>query len=351
MPPETASNSRPGPTTANDVQPNYDQDVDDFLRDLPVGGDTTNNNNNANANAEPSKDVDEEVKVRKKRAPVPKLDETLLLSHAGIPKLRQTGKKFRFKGKGHEFSDIERLLNMYQLWMDDMYPRAKFRDAVTMVEKVGHSKRMQINRRGWMDATKPHRREDSPERLEDVAMGDDADGALRAAGREGSPNGSGDDVFGERANGEQQTNQRSEERNRDGVPEDDDLDALMAENDNENQKNASQQQQRQSHPTGPFEEDEDDGPDEDELDALLAGENPAPPKSTPHQSQGRRGPLEQDEEDGPDENELDALMAEEGSKSNRNTRPQQPPPPEKGKSHDDEFADEEEAMASMGGMW
>ncbi|KAI7184140.1 hypothetical protein KC343_g13903 [Hortaea werneckii] len=342
MPLEAASNPRSGTTIANDVQPNYDQDVDDFLRDLPVGGDTTNNNNNANANAEPAKDVDEEVKVRKKRAPVPKLDETLLLSHAGIPKLRQTGKKFRFKGKGHEFSDIERLLNMYQLWMDDMYPRAKFRDAVTMVEKVGHSKRMQITRRGWMDATKPHRREDSPERLEDVAMRDDAD-------EDRSPDGTGDDIFGDRANDQQQDTKHSEQRNGDGVPEDDDLDALMAENGDGHQNNASQQQQRKSKPTGPFEEDDDDGPDEDELDALLAEENPAPPVSAPQQSQQRRGPFE--EEDGPDEDELDALMAEEGSKSDRNKQPQQLPPPETRKSNDDEFADEEEAMASMGGMW
>ncbi|KAI6797765.1 hypothetical protein KC361_g3724 [Hortaea werneckii] len=334
---EAAPNPRSGTTTANEAQPNYDQDVDDFLRDLPVGGDT-NNSNNA-TNSEPAKDVDEEVKVRKKRAPVPKLDETLLLSNAGIPKLRQTGKKFRFKGKGHEFSDIERLLNMYQLWMDDMYPRAKFRDAVTMVEKVGHSKRMQINRRGWMDATKPYRRKDSPERLEDVAMGGDR-----------SPGG-GDDIFDRRANDEQQTRRQGEQSNGHGVPGDDDLDALMAEKDGENQNNASQQQeQRRSKPPGPFEEeDDDDGPDEDELDALLAGETPTAPAPAPQRLEQRRGPFE--EEDGPDEDELDALMAEEGSKGDRSTQPHAPPPAEMRRPNDDEFADEEEAMASMGGMW
>ncbi|KAI6829039.1 hypothetical protein KC340_g8675 [Hortaea werneckii] len=348
---EATPNPRSGTTTANEAQPNYDQDVDDFLRDLPVGGDTNNNNNNNNnSNAEPAKDVDEEVKVRKKRAPVPKLDETLLLSNAGIPKLRQTGKKFRFKGKGHEFSDIERLLNMYQLWMDDMYPRAKFRDAVTMVEKVGHSKRMQINRRGWMDATKPHRREDSPERLADVAMGGDADGGLRRARGERSPDGRGDDIFGERESDEQQTSRQSEQRNGIGAPEDDDLDALMAENGDGNQSNVSQQQQqRRSKPTGPFEEDDDDGPDEDELDALLAGETPTAPVPAPQRLEQRRGPFE--EENGPDEDELDALMAEEGSKSDRNMQPHGPPPAEMRRSNDDEFADEEEAMASMGGMW
>ncbi|KAI7163448.1 hypothetical protein KC349_g1377 [Hortaea werneckii] len=349
MPSEAAPNPQTGTTTTNDAQPNYDQDVDDFLRDLPVGGDTTTNKNN-NTNAEPPKDVDEEVKVRKKRAPVPKLDETLLLSNAGIPKLRQTGKRFRFKGKGHEFSDIERLLNMYQLWMDDMYPRAKFRDAVTMVEKVGHSKRMQINRRGWMDATKHHRREDSPERLEDVAMGDGADSGLPRTERSRSPDGSGDDLFGERANDGQSGTKHSEQSNGDDVPEDHDLDALMAENDGGGNKHGpNQQQQRNPKSTGPFEEDDDDGPDEDELDALLAGENPGPPNPAPQQSQQRRGPFE--EEDGPDEDELDALMAEEGSKGDRNKEPREPPPPETQRSNDDEFADEEEAMASMGGMW
>ncbi|KAJ5778564.1 hypothetical protein N7520_001810 [Penicillium odoratum] len=99
--------------------------------------------------------LDEEVKITKKRQPIAKLDEARLLSQSGIPKLRQTARtKLRFKGKGHEFSDAGRLLNIYQLWLDDLFPRAKFSDGLAMIEKLGHSKRIQTMRREWIEEEK-----------------------------------------------------------------------------------------------------------------------------------------------------------------------------------------------------
>lgn len=47
------------------------------------------------------------------------------------------------------------MLNMYQLWLDDLYPRAKFADALAMVEALGHKKRIQLSRKDWMDEGKP----------------------------------------------------------------------------------------------------------------------------------------------------------------------------------------------------
>ncbi|KAL4746191.1 hypothetical protein BDW72DRAFT_39476 [Aspergillus terricola var. indicus] len=100
--------------------------------------------------------LDEEVEVAKKRQPVAKLDENRLLSQAGIPKLRRSAKKsLKFKGKGHEFSDLARLLNFYQLWLDDLFPRAKFADGLAIIERLGHSKRLQTMRRAWIDEEKP----------------------------------------------------------------------------------------------------------------------------------------------------------------------------------------------------
>ncbi|KAJ5895474.1 hypothetical protein N7495_007165 [Penicillium taxi] len=99
--------------------------------------------------------LDEEVEVEKKRQPIAKLDDARLLSQKGIPKLRKTAKqKLRFKGKGHEFSDAARLLNFYQLWLDDLYPRAKFADGLTMIEKLGHTKRIQTMRKEWINEEK-----------------------------------------------------------------------------------------------------------------------------------------------------------------------------------------------------
>jgi replication fork protection complex subunit Csm3/Swi3 len=56
-----------------------------------------------------------------------------------------------------QYRDIARMLNMYQLWLDDLYPRAKFADALAIIEKVGHTKRMQMMRKEWIDEGKPRR--------------------------------------------------------------------------------------------------------------------------------------------------------------------------------------------------
>lgn len=46
-------------------------------------------------------------------------------------------------------------MNVYQLWLDELYPRAKFADGLAMIEKLGHTKRMQTMRREWIKEGKP----------------------------------------------------------------------------------------------------------------------------------------------------------------------------------------------------
>lgn len=62
-----------------------------------------------------------------------------------------------------QYSDIARFLNMYQLWLDDLYPRAKFADGLTIIEKLGHTKRIQIMRKEWIEEGKPRTAETDPE--------------------------------------------------------------------------------------------------------------------------------------------------------------------------------------------
>lgn len=50
---------------------------------------------------------------------------------------------------------MARLLNFYQLWLDDLFPRAKFADGLAIIERLGHSKRLQTMRRTWIDEEKP----------------------------------------------------------------------------------------------------------------------------------------------------------------------------------------------------
>jgi len=54
-----------------------------------------------------------------------------------------------------QYSDAARLLSFYQLWLDDLFPKAKFLDAAAMVEKLGHKKRMHILRMNWINEGKP----------------------------------------------------------------------------------------------------------------------------------------------------------------------------------------------------
>lgn len=300
MPSAVSPNPRAGPAGPNA----FDDAVDEFLKDLPIDNDTQN----STAAREPAKDIDEEVVVKKKRKPVPKLDENRLSSQDGIPRLRKiTKSRLKFRGKGHEYSDISKLLNTYQLWLDDLYPRAKFKDALTMVEAVGHKKMMQVKRKTWLDATKPHQREDSPDRLGDVEMSgalppDDVQDQSKAGGEEDD-----DAIFGESVGLQGNGNGAREETRSDVPDEEDDLDALLAESGPPQRGAAAEEPPKKS---GPFEEDED----EDDLDALLA----------------------------------ERLQTNAINSTTSATRDH---PSGSHPSHSNDFADEEEVMAGMDDMW
>ncbi|RJE23643.1 hypothetical protein PHISCL_04019 [Aspergillus sclerotialis] len=156
---------RPGNTPPGDDLGDlfdYDIPLDDILPDAPTK--KADNSQNPSSAADGSGlGLDEEVKITKTRQPVAKLDENRLLSQQGIPKLRKVAKsKLKFKGKGHEFSDAARLLNFYQLWLDDLFPRAKFADGLAIIEKLGHSRRLQTMRKQWIDDERPMPSVDNP---------------------------------------------------------------------------------------------------------------------------------------------------------------------------------------------
>lgn len=76
------------------------------------------------------------------------------------------------------------MLAFYQLWLDDLYPKAKFLDALSMVEKLGHKKRMHNMRMEWISESKP-RSSVHNDSIFDLPF-DEADDTARAAGREKS---------------------------------------------------------------------------------------------------------------------------------------------------------------------
>ena len=138
---------------------------------------------------------------------------------------------------------MQKLLSMYQLWLDDLFPRAKFADGLAMVEKLGHSKRMQMMRREWIEQGKPKAQDAEPEGNEE-AHKDDANqtgsGSVEypESGPSIQPNESTSQLPGDGGvEGSSGGNVRSKSPVGDLLdtaeePEDDELDALLAESAN-----------------------------------------------------------------------------------------------------------------------
>ncbi|KAF8274886.1 replication fork protection component Swi3-domain-containing protein [Lactarius quietus] len=91
---------------------------------------------------------------KKKRKPIPRLDEARLLGKNGLPQLIKDTKNFKPKGKGHEAADLDRVLQVYQFWSHRLYPKTRFKETVDRVEKLCHSKRMQVACSVWRDEAK-----------------------------------------------------------------------------------------------------------------------------------------------------------------------------------------------------
>ncbi|KIY52121.1 Swi3-domain-containing protein [Fistulina hepatica ATCC 64428] len=116
------------------------------------------------------KDSKDDSKEERKRPII--LDENRLLDELfGFPQLVRDTREFRIKGKGHEESDLIRLLNVYQHWAHRMYPRTQFRDTTERVEKLCHSRRMAVALEQWKGVADDTQSNDHP--LSD-AEGDNA---------------------------------------------------------------------------------------------------------------------------------------------------------------------------------
>ncbi|KAJ7097877.1 replication fork protection component Swi3-domain-containing protein [Mycena belliarum] len=88
---------------------------------------------------------------KKPKKKIMRLDEGRLIGENGFPQLIQDTKSIKIKGKGHEASDLNRILNVYQFWTHRLYPKTPFKDTVDRVEKLCHSKRMHNMLGVWRD--------------------------------------------------------------------------------------------------------------------------------------------------------------------------------------------------------
>ncbi|KAM7188827.1 Replication Fork Protection Component Swi3 domain containing protein [Naviculisporaceae sp. PSN 640] len=356
MPPKTAA-SAPSKGTGNfteDYLADWGSDDDPFAG--TPSPEPANKKNDKKRKGDDILGIDEQIDLTKKaRVPRIKLDENRLLSDKGIPELQRRAKKLRLKGKGHEFSDAARLLSFYQQWLDDLFPKATFLDALAMVEKAGHKTQLKLNRMKWIDDLKPKpsvstslddddpfAEPDSavprqPSRIAPIFEKATSAAAALGAGTSGNDHPGDDDLFGDDDiyNATPKRDVQSRPAG-DDVPDDDDLDALMAEAEANETTAQNKDTTRRTVPTSfgsifggggvtaskpapqptPSAE-----PDDDDLEALMAEAEaeaqvkPAPPQNTGGSTsifgggaKPKEAPATIELDD--DDDDLDALMAE-----------------------------------------
>ena len=112
-----------------------------------------------------------EAAPRRRIKPRPKLDSNRLLSANGFKYLCRNVKTLRFKGKGHEVSDLRQILQFYGDWAHQLYPKLPLRDFCLQTETVCAQKRMRIHISRWRN--KPDDLVYISEELVDTSLADD----------------------------------------------------------------------------------------------------------------------------------------------------------------------------------
>ncbi|KAL5969888.1 TIMELESS-interacting protein [Taenia solium] len=95
--------------------------------------------------------------ARKKtvRRPHPKLDPQTLLGERGLPALLKDFENVRFRGRGHEFEDLDKLMFIYESWANRMLPNFSFMDVIERLEAVGSKREVQSALRNMRAGTWP----------------------------------------------------------------------------------------------------------------------------------------------------------------------------------------------------
>lgn len=235
------------------------------------------------------------------------------------------------------------MLAFYQLWLDDLFPKARFLDALAMVEKMGHKKLLQVARMEWIDEGKPKSTYQDDTIYDDPILPTRENGDREQTASRIAP------IF------EKAVTTRPKTPTMD-VDDDMDMDDLYGATPRLVTAAAGQKSifGGGAIKSGPKQtSNSDEGMDDDDLDALLAEEdamhNTVSGKKQPTATVTRPKPTGFEEE--MDEDELDALLAEENNLQPAPVAKKHSANTSKPKPVEDDFDDEMEAMAAMDGMW
>ncbi|CAK9314826.1 unnamed protein product [Citrullus colocynthis] len=121
-----------------------------WSRDCPSSAPNPNPNPTSNSSTPPFSSAPaapSKVAEKPKKAPRtrPKLTPDLLLSEDGLGYvLRHFPRAFKYRGRGHEISDLENLIGLYREWHSHILPYYSFEHFVHKVEQVAATKRVKM---------------------------------------------------------------------------------------------------------------------------------------------------------------------------------------------------------------
>ncbi|KAH3797672.1 TIMELESS-interacting protein-like [Dreissena polymorpha] len=128
-----------------------DHDEDEDIGALPDLPDATQSQDASQENEEAEnaevlarlKDLSKGASKKVVRRPQPKLDPTRLSGARGIPILAKQFEKVKFKGKGHEASDLALIMKQLEHWGHRLFPKMPFDEVLERVERLGTKKEVQ----------------------------------------------------------------------------------------------------------------------------------------------------------------------------------------------------------------
>lgn len=127
----------------DDIIEHYENQESDNERDSHgEGEDATSDNETGTARrVDPSKSKSKSHVVRN---PVPKLNTERLKGPNGIQTIEKYFEDFKFYGKGHEKTDLDRIMKRLEHWSYRLFPKYHFDDFLTRVEQLGTKKDLQV---------------------------------------------------------------------------------------------------------------------------------------------------------------------------------------------------------------
>lgn len=125
----------------------FEDNVLDENNDLEVILDQPNSPQRPTEDLAKDNDGDAQIVKPKKRVTRPrlKLDATRLVGPRGIGVLESTFKDFKFKGKGHELEDLNKVMTVLEHWAHRLYPKLTFQDCIDKIEDLGFKKSVMVH--------------------------------------------------------------------------------------------------------------------------------------------------------------------------------------------------------------